>query len=140
MRPPPWRSLGLHARGDTEHPGVQLLVQSQIDLDIADGVPPVLIQVLLDEFRQRARELDLPRHQSFVVGGRQGDPVTVRREHLPVAHHVPLVLGFALQRGTNLDRFDLTFEYACERTADEALEAAFKPLSQAHVILLGLGP
>ena len=45
--------------------------------------------------------------------------------------------GLALQRRADLDRFDLALEDPGERATDQALEAAFEALGQAHDVLLG---
>jgi len=57
----------LHPGRHAEHPGVQLVVAGQVDLDVADRLPVVLVQVVLDEFGQRVGELVLPRREAFVI-------------------------------------------------------------------------
>src|SRR4051794_40797155 len=54
---------GLHPGRDAEDAGVQLVVPGEVDLDVADRLPPVLVEVVLDELGQRVRQLALPRDE-----------------------------------------------------------------------------
>ncbi len=132
MRAPSRRGVGLHPRRDAEHAGVQLVVAGQVDLDVADGGPLVVVQVLLDKLGEGVGELCLPRLEAVVVARRQRHPVPVGAQHLAVAHDVLAVGGLALQRRADLDRLDLSLEDPRECAADETLESALEALSQAH--------
>ena len=131
------RRLRFHPGRDSEDAGVQLVVAGEVDLDVADGLPPVLVQVLLQELGEGVRQLDLPRHQTVRDPRVTASPGTgwgtapARRRSgwrpSRCACRPPRAAGHR----ADLDRLDLALEDPGERSADEALEAAFEPLGQS---------
>jgi len=106
----------------------------QIDLDVADGRPVVLVEMFLDQLGEGVGELHLPGGEALVVVHAQGDAVAVGRVHEAVAHHGTLVGGLPLQRVADLDGLDLALEHPGEGRTDDSLKAALEPLRQAHQV------
>ncbi len=73
-----------------------------------------------------------------MIEGRQCHAVAVRAENLRFTDDALLVGGFALQRGANLDRFDLSLENPGEGSTDQSFEAPLESIGQTHEILLAL--
>ena len=104
----------------------------QVDLDVADRRPPVVVQAFLNQLGEGVAQLRLPRQQPLVIRGTQAHPVTVGREHLAVAHDGTLVRGLPLQGVTDLDRLDLALEHPREGRPNGSFESALETLRQAH--------